>query len=480
MLNRLFCWLLRRPPLAPQRNVADEKALPAAFEMLNQQAPLRQEASATQTPAVNPEHAHNLKHAHNIGAAIICREAVLNRQQKIAGYQFMLQNAAHAHIRPQSRRILHLYTEVLVQNIAQANIGQLLGHRIAFIETPDSFLGHPVLKLLPAANTCFIIKPIEGSDAPPATELVKNIRTLRAMGYRIGIPDPVEIPEYFHLIGEIDVVCLQGPHVDIEHGMKLVRHILKIAPQAALLARDLPAMEDFDFCFKIGTTLFQGPFITSRESWTKQNLGPNYSHLAMLLNKLRQDADTPEIVALLKQDGAITLRLLRYINSAATGLREHVASIERALILLGREPLRRWLALMLCASNRNQPRAGAVLEAALVRARTMELIATQRPPLEREAMFLTGLLSLIDVILQQPLDHALESLNIDTAIRDAILDSTGPYASTLALAKACEHMDVSSIVSIAAACGVDPEQASIWYMDALAWTLTLQQEEDSD
>ncbi|MDR1064386.1 MAG: HDOD domain-containing protein [Azoarcus sp.] len=470
MLNKLFCRLFRRS-LSPGRDAAARKTPPAAFDMLNRQAPLRQKMSAAPTPAANAAH------AHKIGAAIICREAVLNRQQKIAGYQFMLQDAMHAHIRPQSPRILHLYAEVLVQNIVRANIGQLLGHRIAFIEVPDSFLGHPDLRQLPAANTLFILKPMEGPNAPPPAELIGNIRELRAQGYRIGIPDPMETPAYLHLISEIDLVCLQGPRIDIEHGMKLTRHILKIAPHAALLARDLPAMEDFDFCFKIGTTLFQGPFITSRGSWTERNLGPSYSHLTMLLNKLRQDADTREIVALLKQDGAITLRLLRYINSAATGLCEHVASIERALILLGRAPLRRWLALMLCASNRNQPRAGAVLEAALVRARTMELIATPRPPLEREAMFLTGLLSLIDVILQQPLDHALASLNIDTAIQDAILDSTGPYAATLALAKACEHMDVGSIVSIGTACGVDPEQASIWYMDALAWTLTLQQEE---
>ncbi|MDR2093870.1 MAG: HDOD domain-containing protein [Azoarcus sp.] len=470
MLKNFFRRLFRRSP-PPGRQVSAGQTPPAAFDMLNRQAPLIQDVSAARTPAANDGQ------AHKIGAALICREAVLNRQQKIAGYQFMLQDAMHANIRPQSRRILHLYAEVLVQNIVRANIGQLLGHRIAFIEVPDFFLDHPDLKQLPAANTFFILKPVERESASPTKELVDSIRTMRARGYRIGIPDPVAVPAYFHLISEIDLVCLQGLHLDIEHGMKLVRHILKIAPHAGLLVRDLPAEEDFDFCFKIGATLFQGPFITNRESWTGRNLGPGYSHLTMLLNKLRQDADTREIVALLKQDGAITLRLLRYINSAATGLREHVSSIERALVLLGRAPLRRWLALMLCASNRNRPRAGAVLEAALVRARTMELIATSRPPLEREAMFLTGLLSLIDVILQQPLDHALASLNIDSAIQDAILNNTGPYAATLALAKACEHMEVGSIVSIATACGIDPEQASIWYMDALAWTLTLQQED---
>ncbi|MDR3212548.1 MAG: HDOD domain-containing protein [Azoarcus sp.] len=461
MLTRLFRKLFHHP--SPESKAPGGK--PSAFDTLNQQAPLRQ-APSVETSGTN-----------EIGTAIICREAVLNRQQKIAGYQFMLQEAAHAHIRTQSRSVLHLCTDVLVQNLARADIGALLGHRLAFIEVPDSFLAQPNLTQLPAANTFFILRPIASPGAPTVQDLIAHIRALRAQGYRIGIPDPVATPEYFHLVGEADLVCLQGPGIDIEQGMKLVRHLLKMAPHAALLVRDLHGMEDFDFCFKIGATLFQGPFITSRENWQERNLGPNYARLTMLLNKLRQDADTHEIIALFKQDAAITLRLLRYINSAANGLREHVSSIERAIALLGRTPLQRWLALMLCASNRDQPRADAVLEAALVRARTMELIAATRPAPEREAMFLTGLLSLIDVILQQPMEHALETLAIDDKIHDAILNDQGPCATILALAKACESMNVDRIVAAATACGVDPEQASIWYMDALAWTLTLQRED---
>lgn len=460
LLAKLFHRLFHRPP-APESN-----APAASFAALERQAPLRQAVEADASGAVE------------IGATIICREAVLNRQQKVAGYQFMLQEAVHARIRTQSRRVLHLYTEILVQNLMRADIGKLLGHRFAFIEVPDSFLEHPSLTRLPPANAFFLLKPMGEHAAPAAESLVEQIRALRALGYRVGIPDPMATPGYFHLMGEIDLVCVQGPVVDIEQGTKLVRHLLKLAPHAALLVRDLPGMEDFGFCFRLGATLFHGPFITSRERWEARNLGPNYSRLALLLNRLRQDADTCEIVALIKQDAAIALRLLRYINSAANGLREQVSSIERAIVLLGRVPLQRWLALMLCASSRKQPRADAVLEAALVRARTMELIAAARPLPERETMFLTGLLSLIDVILQQPMEHALEALAIDSAIRDAILDNRGPCAATLALAKVCESGDVNRIVSNAAVCGITPEQASIWYMDALAWTLMLQREEN--
>ncbi|MDR1423393.1 MAG: HDOD domain-containing protein [Azoarcus sp.] len=464
MLKRLFRrWFhLSSPanqPSAPGQKPAASPARPTA---LDQQAPLRQTQDADAPAGATLE------------KVIICREPVLNRQQKIAGYQFMLNDAAHGNIRLKSRQIMHLCAEVLVQNLLRANLGSL-HKRFAFIDIPDSFLDHPCLTGLPPANTFFILCPVENAPPPSASYLSTHVRALRKLGYRIGIQDPTTNNAYFHLLPEADLVYMQ-PHTDIGQGMNLVRHILKLAPEAALLVRDLPGMEDFDFCYRIGVTLFQGGFVTSRENWQATHLGPNFARIATLLNKLRQDADTKEIASLLKQDAAITLRLLRYINSAANGLREHVSSIERSLALLGRAPLQRWLSLMLCASDRKQPRSAAVLETALVRARTMELLAAARPAAVREAMFLTGLLSLIDVILQQPIEHALDALAIDTDIRDGISGVNGPYAPALALAQACESMNAERVIAAAAACGVDPEQASTCYMEALAWTLTLQNE----
>jgi len=412
----------------------------------------------------------------NIEDSVICREAILGRQQKIIGYQFLLQKTANDRIRLQNRRIFHLYAEVLVQSLIHTNIFQLLGQRSIFVEVPDSFLCDPCLTLLPAANTFFILRSIKDSNPPSRDDLQAWVHALRKLGYRIGIPDPLAMPEFFHLLPEVDLISMQASQVEIDKGEKLIEFILKKVPQASILVGNLSSIEDFNFFHKIGATLFQGNFIVSREQWEKADLGPNFTHLAMLLKKLQQDAETRDIVSILKQDAAITLRLLRYINSAANGLREHVSSIEHAITLLGRSPLRRWLTLLLCGSNRNQPRAAAVLETALIRARFMELVSDSRTTSEREAIFLTGLLSLIDVILQQPMEHALDALFIDDNIRNAILHSQGIYATTLALVRACESTDRDRIAAAAEACNINPEQVSACYMDALSWTLSLQQE----
>ncbi len=107
-------------------------------------------------------------------------------------------------------------------------------------------------------------------------------------------------------------------------------------------SRARPAsQDDFQFFSGLGATYFQGPFITRREDWSGNAIGPNTARIAALLARLRLDADTHEIAQLLSQDAALSLRLMRYINSASIGLREEITSIERALLLLGREQLYR-------------------------------------------------------------------------------------------------------------------------------------------
>ena len=469
MLRGLFHRLFYRSSPPEKRDVQSGTLVPDSTTNADTLPPLhsssQQEHASVGTSSIE-----------NVEGSIICREAVLDRQQRIIGYQLLLQKTANDRIQTQSRRIFHLYAEVLVRSLIHTDIFPLLGQRSLFIEIPDSFLCDPCLTQLPATNTFFIIKPVNDANAPTQDNLLAWTRTLRKLGYRIGIPDPLAMPKYFCLLPETDLISIQASEVEIDKGERFVNFILNKAPQASMLVHDLPSIEDFNFCHKIGATLFQGHFVVSREQWQKADLGPSFTHLAMLLKKLRQDAETQEIVSILKQDAAITLRLLRYINSAANGLREHVSSIEHAITLLGRAPLQRWITLLLCGSNRNQPRAAAVLETALVRARFMELISGSRPISEREAIFLTGLLSLIDVILQQPIEHALEALSIDDDICKAILHSQGVYAATLALARACESTDTDRIISAAEACNIDPEHVSDCYMSALSWTLSLQQE----
>lgn len=429
------------------------------FEELNRQAPLRASGDGGAPPAA--------------ADAYLCRETVLGRDQRVAGYQFMLHEGTRNRIRTRGRRIHHVYAEVLVRNLAQAQVARLLGHRAAFLDIPDSFLEHPCLLELPPANTVLVVTSLDEDGAPATEALRATIARMRAAGYRIGLRAQDLDDSRRPLLPDADFVTLATAAADPAHLKELVTAIRSGGRHTTLIARDLPSPDDFQLCHALGAALFQGPFVTSRQDWHGNRLGPNTARLADLIARLRRDADTRELVELLKQDAALSLRLLRYINSAAVGLQQEVSSIERAVLQLGRDKLYRWLMLLLYGADKGSPAAAAALENALVRARLMELLGEERADVERDALYLVGLLSLVDVVLQVPLADAMASLAPAPAIEAAIVRGEGPLADFLALAVACEGGDPDMLRLAAERCGIDPATATRRHLEAFTWALEI-------
>lgn len=441
---------------------ASDRSSSAEFERLNREAPIRPSDQAPGEVSA-PE-------------GFVCRETLLGRDQRVAAYHFLLQQGTRTRIAKRSRRIHHVYAEVLVRNLIRMDVAKLLGHRLAVIELPDSFLDHPSIRQLPAKTLVLNVVAVPDVGAPKPDEVLEKIRALKREGFRIAADvQPVETPSAY-LLGEADIAIVRADSIDPRRLRDFVESLKARSRSLQWLARGLPSHDEFSLCFNLGASLFQGPFITRREDWSGNQLGPNSARLADLLSRLRRDVDTREIAELLKQDPGLSLRLIRYINSAAIGLREEVTSIERAVLQLGREKLYRWLSLLLYGADAGNAAAPALLESALVRARMLELLGEGLPASQREALFLVGLLSLVDAVLKVPMETALAQLAASPDIEAAVARGEGPMAALLRLAIACEGDDPEAIAAAAEACGVDPEAASEAHLQALAWALEVTRE----
>ncbi len=434
------------------------------FDTLNRQAPLigRTHQVAQSTPASPLEGK----------AGFIGREAMLGRDHRVAAYQFMLHQPTRDRLRRRSRRIHHVYAEVLVRNVLKLDVARLLGHRKAFLDLPDTFLRHPSISELPPASTVLLINPIEDQGALTAEELLATVKRLREAGFSIALDARHALGNMAFLAEECDYLIVHADSIDPEATRKLVGGLRSTRGAANLVARDVATQDDFLFCFGLGAKLFQGPFITRREDWSGNTIGPNTARIAALLARVRnEEVDIREIAQTLQRDPALSLRLMRYINSASIGMREQIDSIERALLLLGREKLYRWLMLLIYSADKGSERSAALLENALVRARMMELLGQDLPEHTRDAMFLVGLLSLVDAMLQVPIDKAMASLGLAPEIEAAVVRGEGPMAKTLALVVSFEADNPDNLTQLAAQCGIDPEMASECHFQALAWAM---------
>lgn len=398
---------------------------------------------------------------------VLCREALLGRDQRIAGYRFLLRESLRNRIRHSSRAVHHVYAEVLIGNLLQTDVLRLLGHRLAVIEVPDSFLAHDSLRRFPPANTVFSLLRVSRDDD---ASVLAAIRELKTAGYRIGIhaAAPEDIPPALRPLLDLIVIdSLRGDPGDIR---RLVDRMGGLARNAAIAAINLETIEEFGYLHSLGATYFHGPFVTRREAWTTSDLSPDVLQARPLLDAIRCDAAHEEIVELVKRNPAIALRLLRYVNSAALGQEREVESIERAVHIVGRQQLLRWVMMVLFSRHPDTGRSHAALETAMVRGRMLEHLAAHNGR-DAETLFLVGLLSLVDVVFRVDMRRALDALGVAQEVRAAVTDDVGPDAAMLALAIAWERGDAAAIEIRGAECGISAESAAEAYMQALWWAL---------
>jgi EAL and modified HD-GYP domain-containing signal transduction protein len=263
--------------------------------------------------------------------------------------------------------------------------------------------------------------------------------------------------------------------VDIgEHDIPSIRSQLDAAGKGMaskmFVASNIKTREEFHVCTKLPFSMYQGAFITSRENWSTPKMDASRLKIVQLLNKMRSEAEVAELSALIRQDPALSFKVLRYINSPGIGLLQKVSTIEQALMVMGRQQLYRWLTLLMFTSGEAHGLDRALLENALVRARLSELLAeTALPPYERDELFVAGVFSLLDVLLASPMASVLKQVCLPPLVNEVLIHRTGKYAPYLNLAIACEQHDAENIAALSEAIGLDARQVNKLHIEALVW-----------
>jgi EAL and modified HD-GYP domain-containing signal transduction protein len=171
-----------------------------------------------------------------------------------------------------------------------------------------------------------------------------------------------------------------------------------------------------------------------------------------------------------KHDVALCYSLLCYVNSAGIGLPYKVASIRDAVMVLGYDFLWRWLSLVIFAGVDLTAAQRLLLNTAVIRGRLAELLGQFRlSSRDGNQLFITGMFSLLDSLLGQPLPEVVGRLHLPEAVTAALTTGSGPYAPYLELALAFERDDVVTAMRLCEAIGVEMNEASRAHLAAIEW-----------
>lgn len=302
---------------------------------------------------------------------------------------------------------------------------------------------------------------------------VSRVMALSAQGLGLALcdVDRALLESHDGLLSLMTHIALDADHPDL----KEIIDFSKLAePRLTVMVNSVPDWKAFDGCAARGLNAFfanlcRGP----RKVSACAPLCPQSVLLLQLMQMIQDNADIRDLERVLKRDATLSFKLFHYINCASFGLDVEVESLRHAVTMLGYAPLYRWLAVLL-ATTSTAGFSPALLQAAIVRARFMELLGQkQLSKGDAEKLFVVGLFSLLDQLLGVSTEQVLQQISLPDAIAQALLSRGGVYGPFLALVEACE-LEGGAAAELADALFMTASQVNQAHLSAMAWAQNLE------
>ena len=349
---------------------------------------------------------------------------------------------------PQALRAAHRH--------ALAQAARIIGHsgREALVAAPVAALRDPeFLAVLPAGTIVRPARQAELSDAELHRIAVEAGRQrLRLAAERVSGAIPL-----------LDAAPYDDPPA------LRAAFALRPARDAGGIAINLRSIDDVADAMRAGFRWCCGEHTRVTRGPRKAEAPPAAMQVASILAAVLAGAPPQAIAQSIKLDVTISYRLLRTVNSAAFALTRRADSIDIAIALLGTRELCRWLAALLLHSDPGTPAAAAVQESALARARLCEMLARERGSEPPETLFVTGAFSLLDVLLDVPLEVPLAHAGLPAPAVEALIGHGGPWWPLLEAALAAEGRGAASLDETAARLGVALDRLAALIDEARSW-----------
>ena len=265
---------------------------------------------------------------------------------------------------------------------------------------------------------------------PPVSMYTDRIRELREFGYHFAMRNlPVHCYEdYAPILSQMDYVLIDCQKID---AVKASFYFRKLYPDICICASNIPDMETFGKLSPAETiSLFEGTFFRMPVTRGEHKVSPLKINYISLLNLIEEDDfDLTKAADIISQDTALIISLLRLANTRS--FNSEITSVRVAVSMLGQKDLTRWIQTTviekLCSDKPNE-----LMRLSLLRAKFAENLAPVfGMAMRSQELFLTGLFSILDIILDCSMEEALSMVRVSGKIRTALLEHTGSLAEVL-------------------------------------------------
>ncbi|MCA1933755.1 MAG: HDOD domain-containing protein [Calditerrivibrio sp.] len=398
------------------------------------------------------------------------RQPILDKNGSIFAYELLFRDSGSNVANFKDAK--YAISKTIVNLIDKFGIEQILGRAQGFLNVNEDFIFNEFIESMDKKR--FVFEILENCKIN--NELVKRIEELKNKGYRFALDDLVFTEEYMSnfkpLLNIVDII-----KVDIRDNTKyeLIKKTRMIKnPKIKLLAEKVETYDEFIFTRDLGYELFQGYYFEKPTILIKEGYSSNRTVIFKIISGINKNEKTQTIASYFEMDPNLTMSLLKFINSAAFYFRQRINSIVQAINLIGIVKLQNWL-LMMSYAEGESPSTSPLFQTSILRGKILEYIlekiANDKQLIDKG--FLTGILSLSDVIYKTKLENIVKELNLDNDITSAILNREGILGNILTLIEYDEKNKIEAFIDKMIELKISEELFNDAKLSSIIWLNTL-------
>ena len=395
----------------------------------------------------------------------VARQPIMDGYSRVFGYELLYRERADSTSFDDNGD--RATARVITDAILSLGLETLTSGKPAFVNFTRQLLIGDAALLLPARSLVIEVQ----HDTPADDEVIAACKRLHAEGYALTLDNFVEGDHAEALVPFATFVKVNVMAVSSE---RIAAIAARLSPQQQLIATRVETAEAQEAAKAAGCRLFQGYYYcVPAMRQTAVISGRQLAYLNLIAALHQPNVKISDIEEVIKRDVSLIYLTLRSVNSAAFGSGREITSIRQALVLLGVDQIRRWADVWALAGS-GSTSAPEAMSLALMRARSCEVVGTALAgPEAGDTMFLTGLCSLLDVILNRPLESILAELNFPAEVKEALLGGPTLGRGILDAVIAYEQADWELASATASRIGLSEEVLIQSYQEALPWIHTM-------
>lgn len=397
--------------------------------------------------------------------AYVARQPIFDRKKKIFAYELLFRNSLDNFMPKVDEDMAS--SQILSSTYYTIGIDKITSGKRAFINFTQNLLEDMIPLFFPKSTT--VVEILE--NVKPSSRVMDALKKIKQNGHIIAIDDFIFTHENIHFLQHVDIVKIDFKLTPLDLAEAVIKKVKDAGFNALFLAEKIETNEEFNKALEMGFSYFQGYFFCKPEIIKGKQISTSQMSLLRITSEInRPDFDITVIEDYISRDVNLSFKLLKYINSAYFKRLREVSTIRDALFLMGTDELKRFVTLM-AISQMGVSKPNALIHTSAFRAKFCELCAKKSTRGDSpEELFTLGIFSLIDALLDQPMEKIMEQLPLSPRITDALVRREGAIANYLNLAEVYEKADWNEVLDYCRRLDVDEAELPSIYIDACSWS----------